>query len=149
MKFRLWNKLETFVRREEQLWPDCGRPSSTFPPTPRRPRRFRPKLRQQSTSKNFFRFRTIVSGGCKSPSRFEGGCRGARRVLGGFGRSFPAGSQGVSGGKAPKMQLLSTRPTWPGQRPPHVSPDFMKGTSTGPHVGATDPRAVRGGRTTW
>ena len=30
MKVRLWNKLDSFVRREEQLWTDCGRPSSTF-----------------------------------------------------------------------------------------------------------------------
>ena len=32
MKVRFWNKLESFVRREEQLWPDGGRPSNTFLP---------------------------------------------------------------------------------------------------------------------
>ena len=32
MKVRFWNKLESFVRCEEQLWPDCGRPSNTFLP---------------------------------------------------------------------------------------------------------------------
>ena len=32
MKVKFWNKLESFVRREEQLWPDCGRPSNSFLP---------------------------------------------------------------------------------------------------------------------
>ena len=32
MKVRFRNKLESFVRCEEQLWPDCGGPSNTFLP---------------------------------------------------------------------------------------------------------------------
>ena len=32
MKARFRNKLESFVRCEEQLWPDCGGPSNTFLP---------------------------------------------------------------------------------------------------------------------
>ena len=32
MKVRFRNKLESVVRREEQLWPDGGRPSNTFLP---------------------------------------------------------------------------------------------------------------------
>ena len=32
MKVRCWNKLESFVSFEEQLWPDCGRPSNIFLP---------------------------------------------------------------------------------------------------------------------
>ena len=64
---KAWNKLESFVGREEQLWPDCGRPSNT---SPRRPRRqshpnllllgFRPKL---------LPFWDVASGGCKGVLR--------------------------------------------------------------------------------
>ena len=32
MKVTFRNKLESFVRCEEQLWPDCGGPSTTFLP---------------------------------------------------------------------------------------------------------------------
>ena len=32
MKVRFRNKLESFVRCEAQLWPDCGGPSNTFLP---------------------------------------------------------------------------------------------------------------------
>ena len=32
VKVRFRNKLESFVRCEEQLWPDCGGPSDTFLP---------------------------------------------------------------------------------------------------------------------
>ena len=32
MKVRRWNKLESFVGREEHLWPDCERPSNSFLP---------------------------------------------------------------------------------------------------------------------
>ena len=32
VKVRFWNKLESFVRCEEQLWPDCGGPSNNFLP---------------------------------------------------------------------------------------------------------------------
>ena len=30
MKVRLWNKLESFVRREEQQWSNFGKPSKFF-----------------------------------------------------------------------------------------------------------------------
>ena len=32
VKVRFRNKLESFVRCEAQLWPDCGGPSNTFLP---------------------------------------------------------------------------------------------------------------------
>ena len=114
MKVRFRNKLESFVRCEEQLWPDCGGPSNTFLPPhavqPRRPRRqshpnlfllgFRPKLRQQSTSKNLFSFMTFV--GSESQNnwgvgrRFQGGCQ-RPGLRGRAKRARPGGVRGVGG----------------------------------------------------
>ena len=67
MKVRFRNKLESFVRCEEQLWPDCGGPSNTFlPPHAVRGGRatqtylgFRPKL------KATVHFKTLVGSDTK------------------------------------------------------------------------------------
>ena len=79
MKVRFRNKLESFVRCEEQLWPDCGGPSNTFLP------------RQQSTSKHLFSF--MMFGVGSEIQRMVGGSGVPGTSTKGFGSSA-----GVGGG---------------------------------------------------
>ena len=58
MKVRFSNKLESFVRCEEQLWLDCGGPSNTFLP----PDTVRGGKATQTYS--FHPFWDVPSGGC-------------------------------------------------------------------------------------
>ena len=110
MKVRFRNKLESFVMCAEPLWPDCGGPSLFSHPTPSKaakppkpiPFRFRPKLRQKSTSKNLFSSLQEIS---------KGGARHPR----GPGQEGAA----VRTGQA-QQGILSTRPAWPGLSPPLV-----------------------------
>ena len=140
MKVRLWNKLESFLRCEEQLWPDCGGPSNTFLPPhapseaakPPKPVPFRVQAETQVNCFKPLYSVTVVNL-----------VRGAEGV--------PRG--GTGGPKASTSAARGPGPPGRGPSPKILGRYFINtgprrtGSGTGPHVIATDPRAVRGGRT--
>ena len=126
MKVGFRNKLESFVRCEEQLWPDCGGPLTFLPPYAPdlfllgfRP----PKLRQQLLNKLIQERRSgqrrgqagrganskgSKRGGQGRGLRVRGASQKTKKVKGVRGKKGVRGGQG--GGQNVESPIFDTRP---------------------------------------